>query len=135
MTKERQIVVPFSELIDMLSIDQIKEILKQNKDISHEMKMIEHDLDLFINDNEMKLTSRSIRLIIALSQINLHIWMNKDKMTNTDNKDEYCKYLKFSHQLNGIRNQIKNILNRENGFNETKTNINIDGLEGWNISI
>ena len=43
----------------------------------------------------MSLNAKIIRMIIILSQINLHIWNNKDEMQrNLDNEKEYMKFLK-----------------------------------------
>ena len=43
--------------------------------------------------------------------MNLHIWNNKDLMQdNLENDEEYLKLLKLAHQLNGIRNKMKNQL-------------------------
>lgn len=54
-------------------------------------------------------TRRSlIRVIIALAQLNLHIW-NKDIMEahHASEPDRYMELLKLSHQLNGIRNRLR----------------------------
>lgn len=141
--KERKFVLPITELIDRLTIDQIKEVLIKNdeqneysQDISDEIKKLEHDIDLIINERDLKLSSRMIRIIIIISQMNLHIWYNKDKMQNCS-KENYNEFLKLAHQLNGIRNQMKNFLLEETGDKEKssiKTNFNTDGLD-WRISI
>ena len=52
-----------------------------------------------------------MRIIVLISQINLHIWKNKDLMQeNLDNSEKYLSLLKLSHQLNGIRNRMKNYI-------------------------
>ncbi len=137
-SKERQYLLPLAELIDRLTIDQIKEVLiPENKEsYAQEMKILAHDLDLIIEERELKLSARLIRIITILSQMNLHIWYNKDKMQK--DPKHYSELLKFAHQLNGIRNQMKNLLLEETGDKEKsaiRTNFNIDGLEGWDISI
>ena len=68
--------------------------------------------------------------------MNVHIWYNKDKMKYDANR--YDKHLKLAHQLNGLRNQMKNLLLEESGEVEKgleRTNFDTDGLEGWDISI
>jgi hypothetical protein len=68
--------------------------------------------------------------------MNLHIWHNKDLMQTDETR--YNDLLKFAHQLNGIRNQMKNILMEETGDREKsaqRSNFNTDGLEGWEISL
>lgn len=136
---EREFVLPITELIDRLTIDQIKEVLidykKNDKSLSNEIKKLEHDIDLIINERDLKLSARTIRIIIVISQMNLHIWYNKDKMQK--DKEHYNEILKFAHQLNGIRNQMKNLLLEETGDKEKssiRTNFNTDDLN-WTVSI
>ena len=136
--KEFQFSLPLAELIDRLTVDQIKEVsIPQDREsFAKEMKKISHDIDLMIEKKKLRLSSRLIRIIIVLSQMNLHIWHNKDKMQKEP--QNYNELLKLSHQLNGIRNQMKNLLLEEAGDKEKsaqRTNFNTDGLEGWNISI
>lgn len=136
--KERLFLLPFAELIDRLTVDQIKEVLlpDQSTNIANEMKEICHDLDMLIKEKNIHLTSRLIRLLILVSQMNVHIWYNKDKMQ--DNPDQYMELLKLAHQLNGLRNQMKNLLLEEVGDKDKssiRTNFNTDGLEGWEISL
>ena len=134
----RQFLPAFAELVDRVTVNQIKEVLipNLNNDIKDEMDKLCHDIDLLIKERDIRLTSRYIRIIIALSQMNLHIWNLKDRMHHeTDNYDEL---LKLAHQLNGIRNQLKNMLLEESMDKEKsaqRTNFNTDGLKGWDISI
>ena len=135
---ERKFLMPLAELIDRLIIDQIKEVLisEHRESYVREMEKICDDIDLIIKEKGLKISSRVIRIIIALSQINLHIWHNKDQMQK--NPEKYMELLKLSHQLNGIRNQMKNMLLEETGEKEKsaeRTNFNTDELEGWSISI
>lgn len=134
----RQFLPAFAELLDRLTVDQIKEVLLPNRqtDIAEEMNKICNDIDLLIEERYLKITSRLIRIIIAIAQMNLHIWKLKDDMQT--NPEKYDELLKLAHQLNGIRNQLKNTLLEETGDKEKssqRTNFNVDGLTGWNISI
>lgn len=138
VNKERQYLPPLAELVDSLTIDQIKEVMipEHKESFAQEMEKLAHDIDLIIEERGLKLSARLIRIIIAVAQMNLHIWYNKDKMQNDSEKS--MDLLKLSHQLNGIRNQMKNILLEEAGDKEKsarRTNYNTDGLEGWDISI
>jgi hypothetical protein len=135
---ERQFLPPFGELLDRLTVDQIKEVLipAQAADCANEMARISHDLDLLIAQQGIKLSSRLIRMIIVIAQMNVHIWHNKDRMAEAP--DRYLEHLKLAHQLNGLRNQVKNLLLEEVGDREKsgqRTNFNTDGLEGWSISL
>ena len=135
---KRQVLVSFSELLDRLTINQIKEVLipEHRASYAEEIRQLMHDIDLIIEEKGIKLTARFIRLIIILAQINLHIWRTKETMMNDPGSFEAS--MKFAHQLNGIRNQTKNLLMEEadsKDFTGKRTNINTDNLEGWNISI
>lgn len=136
--KQRQCLVPFSELLDKLTITQIKEILlpEQRASFSEEIRRLTHDINLISEEKAVKVTARFIRLIIVLAQINLHIWHTKEIMTEDPDRFEEC--MKLAHQLNGIRNQTKNLLMEEAGPEEStgkRTNLNTDNLEGWSFSI
>jgi hypothetical protein len=139
---ERQFLPPMSELIDRMTVTQIKlALLKNNKEsFIEEISKLEHDIDLIIDSNNIKLDSRLIRIIIVLSQMNLHIWQNKDKMQDKlgDNQEkEYLALLKLSHQLNGIRNRMKNALLEIEDVqdkSQIRSNFETDGLD-WDINI
>ena len=137
-SKDRQFLPPLAELVDRLTVDQIKEVLlDKNKDsYAKEMKKLSHDIDMLIQEKDIKLSARLIRIIITISQMNLHIWYNKDRMQECP--EQYMELLKLSHQLNGIRNRMKNLLLEEVGDKEKsdqRTNFETDGLEGWDVSI
>lgn len=136
--KQRQCLVPFSELLDKLTITQIKEVLvpEQRASFSEEIQRLTHDINNISEEEAVKVTARYIRLIIVLAQINLHIWHTKEIMMEDPERFEEC--MKLAHQLNGIRNQVKNRLTQEvgsEGSTGKRTNINTDNLEGWNFSI
>jgi hypothetical protein len=77
--------------------------------------------------------AKFLRLVSQLSQLNLMIWQNKEKMQNhLEDEDTYLKLLKHAHQLNGYRNQIKNALTLIEGGEDKsayKSNFETDGLE------
>jgi hypothetical protein len=136
--KGRKYLTPFAELIDRITIDQIKEVLlpDHKESVGKEMRDLMHDIDLLIEGRGIKLSARLIRIIIVVAQMNLHIWHNKDQMRKDPEK--YSELLKLAHQLNGIRNQMKNLLLQEAGDKEKsarRTNFDTDGLEGWDVSV
>lgn len=135
---ERKCLPTFADLLDELTIMQIKQVrLPEGKaSFIERLDSLSHDLDLLIKERDVKLTAKLIRIIVVLAQMNLHIWHNKDKLHADE--PEYDRYLKLSHQLNGIRNQMKNLLLEEIG--ETthatrRTNFGTDGLPGWDVEI
>jgi flagellar biosynthesis/type III secretory pathway chaperone len=138
--KERQFLPPLAELIDRLTVTQIKQALlgDKNKDFSNEMKKISHDMDIIIEKENIKLDSRVIRIIVLISQMNLHIWKNKDLMQeNLNNNDKYLELLKLAHQLNGIRNKMKNqllVIEGTSDESQKKSNFETDNLD-WDIDL
>jgi hypothetical protein len=141
INKEREFLLPLAELIDRLTIDQIKEVLlpKHKESFAQEIEKVTHDIDIIIDEKGLQLSSRLLRIVIVIAQMNLHIWYNKDQMEkNPDDHETYMYLLKLSHHLNGIKNRMKNLLLEETGDREKsleRTNFNIDGLQGWDISL
>lgn len=137
MTYNRKFVLPAAELIDRLAVDQIKEMLfDDNKSITKEIQNLSDDLEHIIGEKEVVFTTRLLRIIVALSQINVHIWYLKDKMQ--EDEERYDELLKLAHQINGVRNRLKNLLLEEFGDKEKsllRSNFDTDGLEGWEVSI
>ena len=136
---DRNITPSISELIDRLSVDQIKEVLISSgkESFGGEIQRIEDELDgIFLHIGQPTITSWFLRLVIALAQINLHIWKEKERMVIDSSSFE--EHLKLSHQLNGLRNQLKNNLFEGADSKErslAKTNIDTEDLEGWKLSI
>lgn len=137
-SKERKYTVPLAELVDRLTVDQIKEVLLNDGKESYasEMEILQHDIDIVISERGIPLTSKLLRIIVVLSQLNLHIWLLKDRMQVE--ADKYDELLKLAHQLNGIRNRMKNLLLVEAGDRERsaqRSNVGTDGLTGWDVSV
>lgn len=98
---ERKYLPTLSELIDRLSIIQLKEVFipKHKEEYASEIDDILHDVELLGLDPEL------VRAIVVLSQMNLHIWHNESNYRKgiADGND-----LELTHGLNGIRNTAKN---------------------------
>lgn len=135
---QRMYLPPLSELIDRLSVTQIKLNLTSNDsmDFQNEIEKINNDMDLIIREKKLQLDSELINLILVIAQLNLHIWHNKDLMQqNLGNEDQYLALLKKAHQLNGFRNQIKNRILTIEGVedkSQIRSNFETDGLT-WKI--
>ncbi len=73
--KLRKYLPTISELIDRLSIIQLKEVFipEHKKEYAKEIQEILHDLNLEGVDAEF------VRAIVVLSQMNLHIWQNESQ--------------------------------------------------------
>jgi hypothetical protein len=104
---DRKYLPTLSELIDRLSIVQLKEVFipEHKNEYSQEILDIIHDIQCHINENNTKITAETIRAIIVLSQMNLHIWHNE---SNYRKGIKDGNNLELTHGLNGIRNVAKN---------------------------
>lgn len=137
-SKSRQFLPPMSELIDRLTVTQIKENLlgDESGDYFAEITKIVNDIDLIISEKNVPLSGQLIRAVVMISQINLHIWGNKELMQeNLENEPKYLLYLKKAHQMNGVRNLLKNYLLELEGITDAsqlRSNFEVDGLE-WNM--
>ena len=105
--KERKYLPTLSELIDRLSIVQLKEVkLPDHKEeYAQEIKDIVHDIQLILEETKGEITAETIRAIIVLAQMNTHIWYNE---SNVRSGKEGPNMLALTHGINGIRNTAKN---------------------------
>ena len=103
----RKYLPTLSELIDRLSIVQLKEVfISEHKDeYAQEIADIVHDIQAHIEENKSEITAETIRAIVVLSQMNLHIWHNE---SNYRKGIKDGNNLELTHGLNGIRNVAKN---------------------------
>ena len=110
----RKYLPTLSELIDRLSIVQLKEVfIKDHKEeYSKEINEIVHDIELILNNDDIKINGDTIRAIIVLAQMNLHIWHNE---SNYRKGIKDGNNLELTHGLNGIRNTAKNKIQEKNG--------------------
>jgi len=135
---DRKFLPTCAELIDRLSIHQLKEVFfTENKEkYKQEMKDIQHDIDIIIHENDIKLTANLIRAIIVLAQINTHMWYNESKARRGESQD--LNLLKLTHGLNGLRNRTCNFMLNEMG-EEDRQDWKIDCLaaefKDWKISL
>lgn len=129
--------LPIAELIDRLTVDHIKQFKLDDfsGDFESEIKNIIVDIEEILKEKNLKLNADIIRPIIILSQINLHIWNLKDEMQR-DEKN-YDNLLKLAHQLNGTRNQIKNLMLdifEDKSHSHKRSNFETDGLKNWFVN-
>ena len=79
MSIERKYLPTLSELVDRLTITQLKEVFitDHKKEYSEEISDILHDIDALLKDKDIVVDARAIRAIVVLAQMNLHIWHNE----------------------------------------------------------
>ena len=131
----RKYLPTLGELIDRLSIIQIKELKIPNhkEEYSQEIQDIIHDITEILDTNkQLKVDGDFIRAIVVLSQMNLHIWVNED---NARSGDEHGNQLMLTHGLNGIRNTAKNkIQELDGGRKDYKVDCIASEFKEWEIS-
>lgn len=131
---DRKYLPTFSELIDRLSIVQLKEVfIPEHKDeYCEEIKDILHDIQQFLSTENVQLNSETIRAIVVLSQMNLHIWHNE---TNYRKGIKDGNNLELTHGLNGIRNTAKNKIQEVvGGRKDYKIDCLAADFKDWEIS-
>lgn len=110
---QRKWLPTLAELIDRLSIVQLKQIFIPEHAVEYgeEAMLIEHDIDLLLADK--RINARVVRAILLTMLANRVIWENESKARLGGSEQD--KLLKFTHSINGIRNQAKNIIAEMDG--------------------
>ena len=129
----RKYLPTLSELIDRLSIAQLKEVFiaEHKEEYAKEISDICHDIQLIL-DNSAEIDADTIRAIVVLSQMNLHIWHNE---SNYRKGIKDGNNLELTHGLNGIRNTAKNkIQDLTDGRKDYKIDWLAAEFKDWDIS-
>jgi hypothetical protein len=130
---ERKYLPTLSELVDRLSIAQLKEVFiaEHKEEYAKEIEDICHDIDILLSDSG-NVDAEMIRAIVVLSQMNLHIWHNESNYRKgiKDGND-----LELTHGLNGIRNTAKNKIQEVvGGRKDYKIDCLAADFKDWEIS-
>ena len=74
MDSGRKYLPTLSELVDRLSITQLKEVFitDHKEEYAEEIKDIVHDIQLILDDCDNIVDAETIRAVVVLSQMNLH---------------------------------------------------------------
>ena len=132
--ENRKYLPTLSELVDRLSIAQLKEVFisKHKQEYSKEIQDIINDIQLILDEKPEKIDANTIRAIIVLSQMNLHIWHNE---SNYRNGIKNGNNLELTHGLNGIRNTAKNKIQEiVGGRKDYKIDCLAADFKDWEIS-
>ena len=130
---DRKYLPTLSELIDRLSIAQLKEVfITEHKDeYAEEINDIIHDINLELSEKSGILKGEDIRAIIVLSQMNLHIWHNETQYRAGTGDGN----LGLTHGLNGIRNTAKNKIQESvGGRKDYKIDCLAAEFKDWEVS-
>ena len=128
----RKYLPTLSELVDRLSIAQLKEVFitEHKEEYAKEIEDIMHDIDLALELE--KPDAEFIRAVVVLSQMNLHIWHNE---SNYRKGVKDGNNLELTHGLNGIRNTAKNkIQEKVGGRKDYKIDCLAAEFKDWEIS-
>ena len=130
---ERKYLPTLSELVDRLSISQLKEVFiaDHKEEYAQEIKDIVHDIELILS-NGATVDAQAIRAIVVLSQMNLHIWHNE---SNYRKGIKDGNNLELTHGLNGIRNTAKNKIQESvGGRKDYKIDCIAAEFKDWDVS-
>ena len=131
--RERKYLPTLAELVDRLSIVQLKEVFitEHKEEYAKEIEDIVHDINLILEDDDIKLSGKDVRAIVVLSQMNLHIWHNETQYRAGTGDGN----LGLTHGLNGIRNTAKNMI-QENvgGRKDYKIDCIAAEFKDWEVS-
>ena len=128
---DRKYLPTLSELIDRLTITQLKEVFitDHKSEYGDEIDDIVHDIEILLKDKEI--TGKVIRAIIVLAQMNLHIWHNETEVRKGTGDGN----LELTHGLNGIRNTAKNMIQEiVGGRKDYKIDCLAADFKDWEIS-
>jgi hypothetical protein len=131
---ERRFLPTLSELIDRLSIVQLKEVKipEHKSEYSQEIADIVHDIQLIINQKDVIITAELLRAVIVCAQMNAHIWYNE---SNVRSGKEGPSMLALTHGLNGIRNTAKNKIQEVvGGRKDYKIDCIAADFKDWEVS-
>jgi hypothetical protein len=134
MSKERKYLPTLAELIDRLSISQLKEVFitEHKEEYAQEIADIVNDIQICIETGTEPVTAETIRAIVVLSQMNLHIWHNESAVRKGTAGPAN---LALTHGLNGIRNTAKNKIQEVvGGRKDYKIDCLASEFKDWEIS-
>jgi hypothetical protein len=132
--EQRKFLPTISELLDRLSIVQLKEVKipEHKEEYAKEIADIVHDIQLIINQNDVVVNAEMLRAIIVCAQMNTHIWYNE---SNVRSGVAGPSMLALTHGLNGIRNTSKNKIQEVfGGRKDYKIDCIAADFKDWEIS-
>ena len=106
-------------------------ITEHKAEYAQEISDIVHDIQLVLDKCE-DVNAETIRAIVVLSQMNLHIWHNE---SNYRKGIKDGNNLELTHGLNGIRNTAKNKIQEVvGGRKDYKIDCLAAEFKDWDIS-
>ena len=132
--KKRKYLPTIEDLIDRLSIFQLKEVkIPEHKEkYAQDIHDILNDIDIILEESPGEVNAKLLRAVIVLAQMNTHIWYNESEARKGKNAREN---LRLTHGLNGIRNTAKNkIQEAVGGRKDYKIDCLASEFKDWEVS-
>ena len=134
MSKERKYLPTIEDLIDRLSIFQLKEVkIPEHKEkYAKDIHDILNDIDIILDESPGKVDAKLLRAVIVLAQMNAHIWYNESQVRKGEKGSDN---LMLTHGLNGIRNTaINKIMEVVGGRKDYKVDCIASEYKDWEVS-
>ena len=132
--ENRKYLPTLAELIDRLSISQLKEVKipEHKEEYAQEIADIVHDIQVCLDSSDTPINAETIRAVVVLSQMNAHIWHNESAVrAGTAGPSN----LALTHGINGIRNTAKNKIQEiVGGRKDYKIDCLAAEFKDWEIS-
>ena len=132
--ENRKYLPTLADLIDRLSISQLKEVKipEHKEEYAQEIADIVHDIQLCLDSSDTPINAETIRAVVVLSQMNAHIWHNESAVrAGTAGPSN----LALTHGINGIRNTAKNKIQEiVGGRKDYKIDCLAAEFKDWEIS-
>lgn len=108
--EKRRYLPTLAELIDRLTIVQLKEIFipEHAAEYKAERELIQHDIDLILSNSDCYIGAREIRAMLVMMLANRFIWENESKARAGGSDQDAL--LKLTHSINGVRNRARNVV-------------------------
>ena len=113
--EKNQYYYPVGELIDMMTINQIKEIKlsgERCEAAARNLHLMSSDLDNYSEKCNISTMRYDLffACVVLLALVNIMVWHHKDIMADCVNDEEkYDDILKLCQELNDLRNHIRNM--------------------------
>lgn len=107
---ERKYLPTLAELIDRLTIVQLKQIFIPDHAAEYktERALIENDIEMIMAGLDRRFGAREVHAVSIIMLANRFIWENESRARAGGSDQD--KLLKLTHSINGVRNRAKNII-------------------------
>ena len=124
---ERKYELSLSFLVDLLTINQLKEVMipEKRSEVSTDISNLMADIEKMLPEG---ISADFVRDIIVLAQYNTHIWYNEKNIREGIKEGNQ---LELTHGLNNIRNVAKNRIEDFIGGRKEHKKDNVKPFPEW----